>query len=165
MVIPSLPETLFHRDLEELKTEDGFKELLHVVKDDMFFVKGIIAKHFEYFQPFVRGGKLESISNILSEIIDHVSSLQALNVKCCRYDRECKRKECCAYIHCLDFEQIIKPLKFLHEYTARFMESNHFTYSAAMIRNIYFIHTAIWNSFSRRMFGKKFILGIIKQPT
>lgn len=153
----------FSKIPEDLLTEEGFIELLEAVKDDVRFVKDLILKHFEYFRPFVRGGNIENILTIVSEISEDTSVLQSLNLKCCRYDKECKRKECCAYIHTLDFDQIIKPMRYLHENTAKFIEGKHFSNSSAMIRNLYFIHNAIWNSLSRRTFGKNVVLGMIKQ--
>lgn len=144
-------------------TVEAFDHLLDTVKYIINVIKKLIINDFEYFKPFVRGSDIDNILNIISEIIDDANTLQSLNLKCCRYDNDCKRKECCAYIHYLDFDQIIKPLKYLEDNTLKFVEDNYYSNSSAMIRNIYFIHTALWNSLSRRTFGKCVILGMVKK--
>lgn len=138
--------------------EQLFFELLDKVKSDMLNIRTIIHDNFSYFKPFIRGNNIDEILDIISEIIGDATELQQLKLKCCKFDKDCKRKECCAYIHYLDFEQIIKPMTFLHDNTDRFIEDKCFSYSSAIIRNLYFIHNAIWNSLSRRTFGLKQVI-------
>jgi hypothetical protein len=148
--------SLINENFQNSETE--FEILLQNVKNDIRYVKQIIIKYFPYFQPFIRGGNLGEITTAIDEIIDDISTFQSLNIKCCKYDKDCKRKECCAYIHHLDFDQMIKPCKYLQENIVKFIEGNYFSSAAAIIRNIYFLHNAVWNSLSRRTFGIKQII-------
>jgi hypothetical protein len=138
---------------EQKTVENDFKKLLETVIADMRFIRQIVMKHTKYFSPFIRGSDTKNLIVIINQIIEDADILSDLNLKNCRYDKDCKRKECCAYMHTLDYDQINKPLKYLQDNASRFMENNNYSYSSTMVRNIYFVHNAIWNSLSRRKFG------------
>lgn len=140
-------------DNEEEDNQESFKQLLTDVYDHVELVEKIIQTNFEYFRPFVRNEDINVIISVLSDIMNDIKKLQTLNLKTCRYNKECNRKECCAYVHHLDFENLTRPLKFLQDNMYRFIEKKYFSFSSAIIRNIHFIHTATWNSLSRRKFG------------
>jgi hypothetical protein len=164
MCVTQLPETLFDFPEHSISktigyTTSGYYGLLDHIDIQVQIIEQIVKGNHEYFAPFVRGGSRENIYEILESIQDDLKALSAMKVPFCKYDSECKRKECCAYIHSLDLDQIIRPLHYLEQSKKRFLTgSMSYSLASIIIRNLYFLQTGMWTTLCRRRFGRKIIL-------
>lgn len=170
MCVMQLPETLFdfpesavtttaiHKSLVDYSS-NGYYDLLEHLDIQVHIIEQIVKGNHEYFAPFVRGGRRENIYDILESIRSDLKALMNMRVPFCKYDTECKRKECCAYIHSLDLDQIIRPLHYLEQSKKRYLTgSMSYSLASIIIRNLYFLQISIWTTLCRRRFGRNIIL-------
>lgn len=145
-------------DMQEIDFHDnGFAQLLDIIFKDMVVIYALILSNINLIVPFCRDNHTDYVFKTLDNIIRDVCEMQSKCFRKCKYDNECKYKECCAFIHEIEFQLIYKTHKLLQFTANKLMDKQVPHYASALIRNLTQLELHIWNVLSRKSFGKKCI--------
>lgn len=137
--------------------ENGFSRLIEHILKDMVMIYALILSNINLILPFCRDNQVDYIFKILDNIVRDLSEMQLKSFRKCKYDNECKYKECCAFIHEIEFQLIYKTYKLVQFTANKFMDKQVPHYASALIRNLTQLELHAWNVLSRKSFGKKCI--------
>jgi hypothetical protein len=137
--------------------QDGLNQMLIYIKSDMHIIYSLVNKNIELFVPFCRNEDPRHILKCVDNIIDDITNIQLKHFKICRFNNDCKYKECCAYIHEIDFQLIYKTFKLVQQSSNKLLDKKAHHYASGLFRNLSQLEIHLWHLLSRKNFGKKII--------
>ncbi len=135
----------------------GLDNMLNYIKHDMNVIYSLVNKNIELFVPFCRNEDPRYIIKCVDNIIDDILTIQTKHFKICKFNNDCKYKECCAYIHEIDFQLIYKTFKLVQQSANKLMDRKAHHYASGLFRNLSQLEIHLWHLLSRKNFGKKII--------
>lgn len=133
----------------------GFSDLLSYIKTDIKIIMILVTKNIDLFVPFCRDSDSSVIIKVLENIIYDITQVQERDFKLCRYNNECKYKECCAYVHEIDFQLISKTFKLVQYSANKLIDKKAAHYASGLFRNLSQLEMHIWHLLSRKSYGRK----------
>lgn len=133
----------------------SFNNLLSNIIADMSIVSLIINKNIELFVPFCRNNDPRIVMKTIDNIISDLMEIKARGFKPCKFNNECKYKECCAFVHEIDFQLIAKTFKLVQYSSNKLIDKKAHHYASGLFRNLSQLEMHVWHMLSRKSFGKK----------
>lgn len=156
--LPKYDLELTKLQIQDLEfNENGFAQLIETILKDMVVIYALIISNINIILPFCRDNHVEFVSKMLENIVRDLTEIQTKSFRKCKYDNDCKYKECCAFIHEIEFQLIFKTYKLVQFTANKFMDKQVPHYASALIRNLSQLELHVWNVLSRKSFGKKCI--------
>lgn len=145
-------------DIQDLDFhEHGFAQLVEIILKDMVVIYALLLSNINLILPFCRDNQIDHVFKMLENIVRDLSDMQMKSFRKCKYDNECKYKECCAFIHEIEFQLIYKTHKLVQFTANKFMDKQVPHFASALLRNLSQLELHAWNVLSRKNFGKKCI--------
>lgn len=163
LTAPSSPPTKYEFEPVKLEmpdiefNENAMGTLIDIMLKDMVTIYALVLSNIHLIVPFCRDQQVEYIFKILDNIVRDLSEMQVKSFRKCKFDNDCKYKECCAFIHEIEFQLIYKTYKLVQFTANKFMDKQVPHYASALIRNLTQLEMHVWNVLSRKSFGKKCI--------
>jgi hypothetical protein len=160
---PTSGVSMFQQNIEHMKdytvayNGEDFEKLLSYIETDMSTVKAIVFNNVSLFTPFARNFSIDSVFQSINNISQDVQEIRKQKFQICRFNSDCKYKECCANIHEQEFQMISKSFKSVQHFGNKVTERPSVHNASAMLRNLFQLELNIWNLLSRKSYGKSLI--------
>lgn len=135
-------------------SEEGFAQLLKYIDHDMDVVYTLIKKNPDLFAPFVRSQTIIGVEGMLNNICRDICDIRQADFPMCKYEDNCKFRECCAFVHPNDIFTLERTFRSMQLSTNKFIDRKMIHFASAMMRSLTFMENALWMIYSRKQLGR-----------